>query len=858
MKRKSLIFIFALLFMIVISLSAVSADNPQEGISGEVSGDVDLASVNPWSTSGELNYDIPADAQNIKSVNVYVNVYGGSAKNTHGANANVSIKTVDGEKQIASEELWIEDGSSDGTVYPVNDHTTKCYSDYQMYYDITDSVKGLNGSSITLKVDTFKMDNKTFDGRIKLIALILAYDDGDSDVINYWVDSTQRWSKTNISTTFATKDANNIDSAELYNIMLSSGDGSYKVNEVILGDAKNHTSGDYYQYNSWDVTGDLNKGEDTEFLSMYAGTSAYGSVKNVLSLLKTFSIQADVSLATEYTNTCYAGTNNTITVNVNSNKAGRYTIELFADGVLVNSTEIDVDGAATLLLTDQTIRPVDETTVNGANNTKVLYAVDLKYGENVVAQANKTVPVLYNGNLGKDFAYNASYIEDSGIYRITGKMEAETLSDSTYMSAAKTNRSDVWEITIGENSQFVNALIYVAYNWDKSGASGPVFNTTFNGVSVSPKAHYRDQSNLGTYGKYGYGLFVYDVSSLVKEGNNTFIINKEPGLTAVYPSTLIYMTNMTGSDTLTTIFIGNGADLLSASSYNKAGRIVSTDALLNVEFGSKKLVNANLLVFAASAQAGEGNIIFNGEVVENVWNGSSNSVEIFNANVTQLNSKNNVSFVATGSTILALQQVFAVSQKLSLDTTLTPKILSTTYDSGKAFTIAVKDEDGNAVEGLKLNLKVFTGKSSKTYSVVTKSNGVATFTLASKLAIGTHKVEITSSSTDYNVKKTTSSIKVDKAKTTVSAPKVTAKVKKSKYFKVTVKNKATKKVVKNIKIKVKVYTGKKFKTYTVKTSSKGLAKLNTKSLKVGKHKVVVSSGNSKYVISAKSVITIKK
>ena len=858
MKRKSLIFIFALLFMIVISLSAVSADNPQDGVSGEVSGDVDLASVNPWSTSGELSYDIPADAQNIKSVNVYVNVYGGSAKNTHGANANVSIKTVDGEKQIASEELWIEDGSSDGTVYPVNDHTTKCYSDYQMYYDITDSVKGLNGSSITLKVDTFKMDNKTFDGRIKLIALILAYDDEDSDVINYWVDSTQRWSKTNISTTFATKDANNIDSAELYNIMLSSGDGSYKVNEVILGDAKNHTSGDYYQYNSWDVTGDLNKGEDTEFLSMYAGTSAYGSVKNVLSLLKTFSIQADVSLATEYTNTCYAGTNNTITVNVNSNKAGRYTIELFADGVLVNSTEIDVDGAATLLLTDQTIRPVDETTVNGANNTKVLYAVDLKYGENVVAQANKTVPVLYNGNLGKDFAYNASYIEDSEIYRITGKMEAETLSDSTYMSAAKTNRSDVWEITIGENSQFVNALIYVAYNWDKSGASGPVFNTTFNGVSVSPKAHYRDQSNLGTYGKYGYGLFAYDVSSLVKEGNNTFIINKEPGLTAVYPSTLIYMTNMTGSDTLTTIFIGNGADLLSASSYNKASRAVSTDALLNVEFGSKKLVKANLLVFAASAQAGEGNIIFNGEVVENVWNGSSNSVEIFNANVTQLNSKNNVSFVATGSTILALQQIFAVSQKLSLDTTLTPKILSTTYDSGKAFTIAVKDEDGNVAEGLKLNLKVFTGKSSKTYSVVTKANGIATFTLASKLAIGTHKVEITSSSADYNVKKTTSSIKVAKAKTTVSAPKVTAKVKKSKYFKVTVKNKATKKVVKNIKVKVKVYTGKKFKTYTVKTNSKGLAKLNTKSLKVGKHKVVVSSGNSKYVISAKSVITIKK
>ena len=45
------------------------------------------------------------------------------------------------------EKLWIEDGSTDGTIYPVNNHTDKCYSDYQMRYDITDSLKGLNGSS---------------------------------------------------------------------------------------------------------------------------------------------------------------------------------------------------------------------------------------------------------------------------------------------------------------------------------------------------------------------------------------------------------------------------------------------------------------------------------------------------------------------------------------------------------------------------------------------------------------------------------------------------------------------------------------------------------------------------------------
>ncbi len=100
-------------------------------------------------------------------------------------------------------------------------------------------------------------------------------------------------------------------------------------------------------------------------------------------------------------------------------------------------------------------------------------------------------------------------------------------------------------------------------------------------------------------------------------------------------------------------------------------------------------------------------------------------------------------------------------------------------------------------------------------------------------------------------------IKVTKAKTIVKAPKVTAKYKKSKYFKVTIKNKASKKAISKIKVKIKVYTGKKYKTYTVKTNKKGLAKLNTKKLKRGKHKVVISSGNKKYIISKKSTIIIR-
>ena len=118
--------------------------------------------------------------------------------------------------------------------------------------------------------------------------------------------------------------------------------------------------------------------------------------------------------------------------------------------------------------------------------------------------------------------------------------------------------------------------------------------------------------------------------------------------------------------------------------------------------------------------------------------------------------------------------------------------------------------------------------------------------------MGTYKIIFNND--DNDVDQITTTVKITKAKTIIKAPKVTAKHKKSKYFKASVKNKATKKAVKNTYVKVKIDK----KTYKIKTNSKGVAKFNTKKLKIGKHKVVISSGNSNYIKSAKSTITIKK
>ncbi|WP_407409778.1 hypothetical protein [Methanobrevibacter sp.] len=155
---------------------------------------------------------------------------------------------------------------------------------------------------------------------------------------------------------------------------------------------------------------------------------------------------------------------------------------------------------------------------------------------------------------------------------------------------------------------------------------------------------------------------------------------------------------------------------------------------------------------------------------------------------------------------------------------------------------------------LAVTFKVFTGKSCKTYTEKTDSSGNVIFEIPTNLNAGVHKIQVIIGG---EIMKTTS-ISIQKANTIVKAPKVVKKYKKSGYFKVSIKNKETKKMLSNVKVKIKVFTGKKFKTYAVKTNKKGIAKINTKKLKIGNHKVIISSGNKNYSISGKSLIKIKK
>ena len=177
--------------------------------------------------------------------------------------------------------------------------------------------------------------------------------------------------------------------------------------------------------------------------------------------------------------------------------------------------------------------------------------------------------------------------------------------------------------------------------------------------------------------------------------------------------------------------------------------------------------------------------------------------------------------------------------------------LSTTYGSGKYFKVKVIDSKAKKpVANVKLILKVYSGKKYKKITAATDSNGIAKY-YASNLGIGSHKVTINvKDSKKFSSKMKYSSIKISRAKLKISAPKITAYYKESKKYNIAIKNRESKKPMKNIKVVIKVFTGKKYKKYSLKTDKKGIVGFNMKSLSKGKHNVVINIKSNSKVKSA--------
>ncbi|WP_148705478.1 PKD domain-containing protein [Methanosarcina siciliae] len=252
--------------------------------SGTVSGNLYVGSFQPvpfasQPTSGvterdvSQSFEIPAYID-VQWARVYVNIYSGSGS------ANwplLATTTLDGdgdgsyETTLGVENMDMEYYSADGTVYWLNNHTSRVYSDYEIEYDVTDQITSAN-PSVHVKIEK---TGTNFDGRLKALTLVVAYNDGDSDEVKYWVNHGGDWIDSgSSSTTFATSSlTDGFTNATLSNVALSSTDGSYTFNSVSLDSANPISPINYYENHTWSVTDAITAGSDSSFQYSPLGSS---------------------------------------------------------------------------------------------------------------------------------------------------------------------------------------------------------------------------------------------------------------------------------------------------------------------------------------------------------------------------------------------------------------------------------------------------------------------------------------------------------------------------------------------------------------------------------------------------------
>lgn len=169
------------------------------------------------------------------------------------------------------------------------------------------------------------------------------------------------------------------------------------------------------------------------------------------------------------------------------------------------------------------------------------------------------------------------------------------------------------------------------------------------------------------------------------------------------------------------------------------------------------------------------------------------------------------------------------------------------------------------ISNMKLNLKVYTGKNYEKITVKTNSKGVASYKTKS-LKAGTHTIIVTGANSGYKFNTLKSSIKVIKQTQLNFKQLFKTSDADGAILSYIVSNKKTNKGINGIKIKVLIYTGKKYKTYILKTKKvigktqtyPGAIGFSTNDFSAGKHKVKLIPYDLKYKGSGASYITIKK
>ncbi|MDD4315378.1 DUF3344 domain-containing protein [Methanoculleus sp.] len=638
---------------------------------GTVSGDLYVGAYGGWSsgtsyTTNTLNqtFTLPAYTD-VQWARLYTVVYAAGTDNRTGTATVRFDGNGDGTYDTLGTEALATAGDNTANVYPVNDHVNRQYSDYLLWYDVTDLVGSQSPKAEVVSTPVAS----NFDGRIKEVVLVVAYNDGDSDVVHYWVNDGhdyQASGASGVTSTFATSGLTaGWTDATLQNVMLSSKDALYTFNGAGYTGAN---STNYFGTNNWDVKNDLTAGNDSSFTYVPNG----GSYKTTLATLAVKYTTSggdapDLAVSTLASNNgeVFSAAENIYTAkitNIGTADAGAFAVEFNASSA---TGTVAVDGLAagantTVTWTDETIRNAgDAVTITAVADPDGLIGESNE--ENNLLSIEKTV--VHNGYRGKRWT-DGEDIATAKTYDVRGDL-LWSAGDGAYLSAG-TNWADYtvnWtasDLTVPEGATIAGARLYVPYTYDK----GPVFPEnvalTFNGAAVEQAAFYEDEKRWGT--SYPYGMTVYNVTDAFSpEGNTAVLANTFPGGGNVsVRGMLLAVVYDDGVTAPHTVLMNEGFDLLYGGASQSTTPKEAT-AYAPFTLDPANATGARLVTVAPGAGPNEGELIFNDETWTNAWNYTGTSqIGVDERNVTSLLAGENVAAFQSSADYMEAAAAFLI------------------------------------------------------------------------------------------------------------------------------------------------------------------------------------------------------
>ena len=421
----------------------------------------------------------------------------------------------------------------------------------------------------------------------------------------------------------------------------------------------------------------------------------------------TVTVYAPDLIVTEITPNCdeiFGNESNNINATIKNNgtaAAGAFNVSFVVDGF---SEEVRI--AAGLAAGANTTRCVTDPTLRNAGDLVTITVTADCDGEvwelnetNNASSIEKTV--VNNGYKGKTYT-GGENITTLQTHTLNGSV-LYSVGDSYYLSGATTSWTQYianWtasDLPVPGAATIEKARLYVIYTWDKVQGMPDNVSLTFNDNLTARDAFYTDRKGYGS-NDYPYGMLAYEVTGDFNTSGNTAVLeNLNP--IAGNPSIrgmLLAVIYADDSEPQRQIFVNEGFDLL----YGGSGKCTTPEeatAFAPFAGAIEDIANksARLITVAPGAGPNEGELIFNGNVWNDVWNfAGATEIGIDDRDVTShlLAENNEAASQSSGDYMEASNAILVVEEKVT--GSIIGKITYTFNETGIAGVIVNLTKEG--------------------------------------------------------------------------------------------------------------------------------------------------------------------